>query len=110
MRDYDPGLDNDTNERGTTGPFNAWEGDHTALVHVLWHAKHRGLDLAKDDAEIASMILHSRWLAAQINAAKADAWHESRETLGADMLKPIGEDGMRASTPNPYKAQQIPST
>ena len=28
-------LDNDTRQKGTEGPFEPWEGDHTALVHVL---------------------------------------------------------------------------
>jgi hypothetical protein len=59
------GLDQDTVERGVDGPFQAWEGDHTALVHVLWSAKHDGLTLDKDADAIASMILRSRWLAAE---------------------------------------------
>lgn len=52
----------------TAGPFEPWESDHTALVHVLWDAKRRGLTL--DDAdEIAGLIRQSRWMA----AAEADA-------------------------------------
>lgn len=37
---YDEHLDLDTIEKGTEPPFEAWEGDHTALVHVLWSAEH----------------------------------------------------------------------
>jgi hypothetical protein len=62
-------LDNDTRQKGVEGPFEAWEGDHTALVHVLWAAKHDGLTLAKDFDEIASMILSSRFLAARVSQA-----------------------------------------
>lgn len=64
------GLDLDTFTRGVEPPFEVWEGDHTALVHVLWSAKHDGLTLEKNDAEIANMIMHSRWLAAREHAAK----------------------------------------
>lgn len=58
-------LDIDTFQFGVEPPFEYWEHDHTGLVHVLWAAKHRGLSLESDSAEIASMIMHSRWLAAQ---------------------------------------------
>lgn len=58
-------LDNDTRQFGVEPPFKDWEHDHTGLVHVLWAAKHRGLSLSSDTDEIASMIMHSRWLAAQ---------------------------------------------
>lgn len=57
-------LDLDTSTEGTGGPFEAWEGDHTALVHVLWAAKREGLTLEKDADAIASMVLNSRFLAA----------------------------------------------
>lgn len=40
---YDEHLDLDTAEKGTAPPFEPWEGDHTALVHVLWSAEHDGL-------------------------------------------------------------------
>lgn len=37
-----------------------WRGDHTALVHVLWHAEHEGLTL--DDAdELARLIRGSEY-------------------------------------------------
>lgn len=37
---------------------DVWRGDHTALVHVLWEAKHQGLSL--DDAdELATLIRRS---------------------------------------------------
>lgn len=35
--------------------------------------------------------------------ARHEAWAEGRESLGLDFAKPIGEDGMRPSTPNPYQ-------
>ena len=46
------------------GPFQPWESDHTALVHVLWTAKYNNLDIANNADEIAEIITHSRWLAA----------------------------------------------
>lgn len=58
-------LDNDTQQKGTDGPFEPWEGDHTALVHVLWAAKHAGLTLENDFDAIATMILRSRFMAAR---------------------------------------------
>jgi hypothetical protein len=57
-------LDNDTREKGTTGPFETWESDHTALVHVLWACSHDGLTLTDDFDDVASRIFRSRWLAA----------------------------------------------
>lgn len=112
MRSHDLRLDNDTNEYGTTGPFKDYEGDHTALVHVLWAAKRRGLNLEDDADAIANMIMRSRWLAAQVNTAKAAAWDQSRETFGTDLLKPFGANGINDlwSTPNPYQVQQNPTT
>lgn len=66
-------TDLDTASKGTTGPFEAWEGDHTALVHVLWSARRAGLTLAEDTDEIASMICRSRFLAARTaNAIDAE--------------------------------------
>ncbi|WP_181441412.1 hypothetical protein [Curtobacterium sp. MCSS17_016] len=58
------GLDIDTVQFATEGPFEAWEGDSTALVHVLWDARHKGLTLKDDAATIADMIVGSRFLAA----------------------------------------------
>ncbi|AEJ94162.1 hypothetical protein THIBAULT_46 [Mycobacterium phage Thibault] len=56
-------ADVDTLTKGVSGPFEPWEGDHTALVHVLWAARRAGLSL--DDAdEVAERILCSRWAAA----------------------------------------------
>jgi hypothetical protein len=56
-------TDTDTAFKGRKGPYEPWEGDHTALVHVLWSARNAGLDLdsGEDVDKIASMILHSRW-------------------------------------------------
>lgn len=34
---------------------------------------------------------------------KAEAWDEGRESVAADFARPIGENGMRPSTPNPYR-------
>lgn len=71
--------DLDTQQKGTDGPFEPWEGDHTALVHVLWAAQRAGLTLAGDADEIASMILRSRALAARTAAARADAVERQAE-------------------------------
>lgn len=40
-----------------------WDSDHTALVHVLWSARHKGLTLDRAD-ELASQIMQSRWMKA----------------------------------------------
>ena len=64
------GLDNDTVEYGREAPFEYWESDHTALVHVLWHAKHEGLNLVDDVDKIASLIRSSRYAAAVKHGAK----------------------------------------
>lgn len=71
--------DNDTLRKGAEPPFEPWEGDHTALVHVLWAAKHDGLTLADDCDEIASMVLRSRFLAARIDQAVNDALRRAQE-------------------------------
>jgi hypothetical protein len=60
----DAGYDSDTVQFGTDGPFQPWEGDSTALVHVLWNARHRGLTLKDDGPAIAEMIVASRCVAA----------------------------------------------
>jgi len=66
--------DPDTLQNGTNGPFEPWESDHTALVHVLWGARHQDLNLKDNADEIAEMILGSRWLAArQHRASEAPA-------------------------------------
>jgi hypothetical protein len=36
-------VDPDTRQQGTRGPFQSWEGDHTALAHVLRAAHGYGL-------------------------------------------------------------------
>ena len=58
-------LDLDTRQRGTEAPFEAWEGDLTAFVHVLWDARRQGFTLADNADEIASMLLRSRAMAAR---------------------------------------------
>lgn len=57
-------LDPDTKFKGTQGPFEPWESDHTGLVHVLWNVHRNGLSLERDADEIAALIRHSRWAAA----------------------------------------------
>src|SRR5690606_1879434 len=74
-------LDRDTRGKGVDGPFESWEGDHTALVHVLWAARHQGLTLDKDADTIASMILRSRFLAARIDAAIAEHGCETAQAI-----------------------------
>lgn len=74
-------VDNDTREKGTSGPFETWEGDHTALVHVLWAAKHAGLMLEKDFDAISSMILRSRFMAARLAAHDAQVLRDAAAKL-----------------------------
>lgn len=74
-------VDNDTRRKGVEGPFEYWEGDHTALVHVLWAAKHDGLTLEKDFDAIASMVLSSRFLAAR--TAQAIEVHDRAKAAAA---------------------------
>ncbi len=71
--------DNDTFQYGTKPPFQYWEHDHTALVHVLWSARHQGLNLKDNADEIAEMILCSRWLAARQHKAATEATAELLE-------------------------------
>lgn len=70
-------TDTDTAFKGLDAPFDYWEDDHTALVHVLWSAKHQGLTLQGDADEVARMILRSRWLAAAKARAVAEDRHDS---------------------------------
>lgn len=56
-------VDTDTLTKGVDGPFEPWESDHTALVHVLWAVRRAGLSLDDADA-IAERIMRSRWAAA----------------------------------------------
>lgn len=49
---YTEHRDLDTIEKGTDGPFQDWEADHTALVHVLWSAKHDGLIAERPSREL----------------------------------------------------------
>lgn len=51
-RTYTEHRDLDTIEKGTEGPYEYWEGDHTALVHVLWSAKHDGLIAERPSHEL----------------------------------------------------------
>lgn len=66
-------IDVDTFQEGTEPPFEYWESDHTALVHVLWSAKNQGLTLKSDYDEIAHMILNSRWMAARENRVRTES-------------------------------------
>lgn len=82
------GLDVDTVQFGTDGPFESWEGDSTALVHVLWAARHGGLTLQNDGAAIADMIVRSRFLA----AARALA-AEGKPTMRLMPTRAVGHTG-----------------
>ena len=114
-------LDLDTRQRGTEAPFEAWEGDLTAFVHVLWDARREGFTLAENADEIASMLLRSRAMAARTAMAvdkhtnaqrkatllseaehldcEADEWEKLADEARADYVKgehsPSEEDGMR---------------
>jgi hypothetical protein len=75
---YDDTLDLDTNQYGTVGPFEPWEHDHTALVHVLWHLQRSRLTLTEPDlSDVADRIMRSRWFA----AALADGTVYSADSL-----------------------------
>ena len=97
---YRAGLDLDTVQYGTFGPFEDWESDGTALVHVLWAARRSGADLVSDAPRIAAMILGSRFLAAaRAHTAEGNppvrgftTAHEGH-TGSADDLATILEDG-----------------
>lgn len=41
-------------------PIQPYDSDHTALVHVLWEARRKGLRI-EDADELASLIMRSRW-------------------------------------------------
>jgi hypothetical protein len=81
---YDRTLDADTLDKGTDGPFQDWEGDHTALVHVLWHAKWDRLDLLDEAEVLADRIVRSRWLA----AARAEDEINAELTAGRGPFAP----------------------
>ena len=59
-----------------------------------------GWDLADPDAAF------DRWLAEVKREVSEKAWDEGREALALDVARPIGDDGMRAVTPNPYRAKE----
>lgn len=50
-------------EPRTPEHFDPWDSDHTSLVHVLWRASAKGLDVAKAD-ELAQHIMQSQWMRA----------------------------------------------
>lgn len=99
-------LDLETQQKGTDGPFERWEGDHTAFVHVLWAARRQGLTLENNADEIVSILLRSRAMAArtahaideqaarQVKAALLrEADHEDSE---ADACMQIADDAHAA--------------
>ena len=43
-------------------------------------------------------------LAPVITSSNAAAWHQGRESVALDMLKPMGDDLQRPVTPNPYRS------
>jgi hypothetical protein len=50
-----------------------WDSDHTALVHVLWEARRKGLTV-NDFDELASLIMQSKWMrAVRLHAAEREA-------------------------------------
>lgn len=109
---YGPRFDLDTLTKGTADPFEPWESDHTALVHVLWSADHEGLTI-KDADQVASMILNSRWMAATLDRGlsllsedrlmalptiqklMSQAWKRGRQDRQNDL-------GAADVTPDPY--------
>lgn len=65
--------------------FRPWDGDHTALVHVLREARNKRLSLSADDdqEQLAEMILNSHWLAAR-EAHAATRAQEAYDDTGKD--------------------------
>ncbi len=93
--DLDLDLDLDTIQKGIAAPFEVWEGDHTAFVHIVWHAKSRGWTLRDNDAKIASAILRSRAMAAQKAAARRDALNDAARQV-ADLPETVSRDEVAA--------------
>jgi hypothetical protein len=52
-----------SNTEALAGQVQPYDSDHTALVHLLWVAKDKGLTLDNFD-ELASLIMQSHWLRA----------------------------------------------
>ncbi len=84
------GLDLDTITYGTEGPFLPWEADHTALVHVLWCARHRGLDTDRDAEAIAAMIERSRFLAAHRHFGRPQPRVLGSDEQLPDLIRRVG--------------------
>lgn len=53
----------------TDEKIEPWDSDHTALVHVLWDARRGGIGVS-DPAELASLIMRSKWMRAVRQHAK----------------------------------------
>jgi hypothetical protein len=63
-----------------------WDSDHTALVHVLWAACHKGLTIDDTD-ELASFIKRSKWMrAVHCHASKRDDLLNEVQRLRAALI------------------------
>ena len=82
--------DPDTLQDGTSPPFDWWESDHTALVHVLWSARNQGLNLKDNADKIAEMILRSRWMAARQYKAATEARRTRYQDRDGDVWERVG--------------------
>lgn len=61
-------------------PIEPWDSDHTALVHVLWDVKRKGLTVEKDADEIAARIMRSHWIqAVRAHAVETNQERQSEE-------------------------------
>lgn len=69
---HERGHDNDTVQYGLEGPFEPWESDHTALVHVLWHARDKGWTLQDNADDLASLIRNSRFMEAMKDTVRQE--------------------------------------
>lgn len=47
-----------------------------------------------------------RWLAEHERQVAEKAWDEGRESVAADMVRPLDESGMRHSSTNPYRKER----
>lgn len=60
-------------------------------------------DLNSDEREALEEF--DQWLAEVERAAAEKAWDEREAAFAADLLKPLGENLMRETTPNPYRRE-----
>ncbi|MDR6972199.1 hypothetical protein [Leifsonia shinshuensis] len=90
-------IDRDTRELGTEPPFECWEGGQSALTMVLQDAHREGLNLDKDTAIIAGIIMRSRWFAAATRSAHRTP---AGSVVAGNSLPELFRPGMRVDRVN----------